>query len=368
MGEALLTADEPEEALLHARAVLSVEPDNTDGLDLAHRAAEANGDDEIAGGYRRMHTALSESSAGGPEPATQTGPEDRLEQRPLMTLDDVGGIEDVKRELRRSFLAPMKDPQLRAHYGAELGGGLLLFGPPGCGKTMLARAVAGELGAQFISLGLHDVLDMWLGESERQLHATFEEARRRAPCVLFFDEIDALGQKRGQLKGQAGRNIVNQLLSEMDGLDSGVGDDVFVLAATNHPWDVDSAFRRPGRFDRSLLVLPPDRQARVAILEVHLRERPTEGLELDQLAARSEGYSGADLALVCRTAAAHVMAEASEAGVPRPIVQSDLRLALEETTPSTRPWFELAHNYAAFANEGGAYDDLLTYIRKRKLA
>lgn len=377
LGEALLGAGEAEEALLHARAVLATAPDRDDALELAARAAQAAGQDDVAGGYARLHAALE--GAGGESLGRVAADDDEpsredadagfyVERSAGVTLADVGGMSNVKQELERSFLGPLRNPELRAHYRAELGGGLLLYGPPGCGKTLLARAVAGELGAQFLSLGLQDVLDLWLGQSERRLHAAFAEARRRGPCVMFFDEIDALGQKRGQLKGHAGRNVVNQLLSEMDGLDSDSDDGVFVLAATNHPWDVDTALRRPGRFDRSLLVLPPDREARRAILALHLRDRPTEDVDLDALARRTDGYSGADLALVCRTAAATVMAEAVSARSPRAIKGRDLLAALNETAPSTRPWFQLAYNFAAFANEGGAYDDLLAYIRKHKLA
>src|SRR5206468_9093310 len=157
-------------------------------------------------------------------------------------LADVGGMTEVKQRLELAFLGPLRNPQLRAMYGKSLRGGLLLYGPPGCGKTFLARAVAGEMQARFLALSIVDVLNMWLGNSEKNLHEVFEAARRNAPCVLFFDEIDALGQKRSQLRQHAGRNVVNQLLAELDG----VGDNnegVFVLAATNHPWDVDTALR-----------------------------------------------------------------------------------------------------------------------------
>src|SRR5205085_5447940 len=133
--------------------------------------------------------------------------------RPEMTLADVGGMAEVKRRLNMAFLAPLRNPQIMRTYGKSLRGGLMLYGPPGCGKTFIARALAGELGAKFLSVGLSDVLDMWLGESERKLREIFDTARRNAPAVLFFDEIDALGQKRSHLRGGAGRNIVNQLLA-----------------------------------------------------------------------------------------------------------------------------------------------------------
>ena len=170
-------------------------------------------------------------------------------------------MDDVKRRLELAFFGPLRNPQMRKLYGKSLRGGLLLYGPPGCGKTFLARAVAGEMGAKFISVSIVDVLNMWIGNSERNLHEIFEAARRNAPCVLFLDELDALGHKRSQMTSTSMRTIGNQLLTELDGVDSN-NDGVFVLAATNAPWDVDPALRRPGRFDRMCLVLPPDATAR----------------------------------------------------------------------------------------------------------
>ena len=168
-------------------------------------------------------------------------------------INDVGGMDDVKRRLELAFFGPLRNPQMRKLYGKSLRGGLLLYGPPGCGKTFLARAVAGEMGAKFITVSIVDVLNMWIGNSERNLHEIFEAARRNAPCVLFLDELDALGHKRSQMTSTSMRTIGNQLLTELDGVDSN-NDGVFVLAATNAPWDVDPALRRPGRFDRMCLV------------------------------------------------------------------------------------------------------------------
>jgi SpoVK/Ycf46/Vps4 family AAA+-type ATPase len=272
----------------------------------------------------------------------------------------------VKRRLNTSFLGPMRNPELRAMYGKSLRGGLLLYGPPGCGKTFLARAVAGELQARFFAVGLHEVLDMWLGKSEQNLHAIFETARRHAPCVLFLDEVDALGLKRTNLGHSATRNVVVQLLSELDSTRSD-NEGVFVLAATNQPWDLDAALRRPGRFDRMLLVLPPDEPARLSIIQHHLRDRPTAGIDRQKLARKTDGYSGADLRLVCESAAEYALEASIESGSPRPIDGADLERAIGEVKPSTRPWFEVAKNYAMFANDDGTYDELLTYMRKNRL-
>ncbi|MFI8321134.1 AAA family ATPase [Streptomyces sp. NPDC085529] len=284
-------------------------------------------------------------------------------------LADVGGMTDVKERLEAAFLAPMRNPELRRLYGKSLRGGLLLYGPPGCGKTFIARAVAGELGANFLTVSLSDVLDMWIGASEKNIHDIFETARRQAPCVVFLDELDALGGKRSRTHSNGLRNVVNQLLTELDGIASGAGNEgVFVLAATNVPWDVDIALRRPGRLDRTLLVLPPDAAAREAILRYHLRERPIEAVDLGKLVKATDDFSGADLAHLCETAAESALLDSARTGKVRLITTKDLLGAAKQIRPSTEPWFAAARNVAMFANEGGLYDDLLAYLkRKRKL-
>jgi AAA+ superfamily predicted ATPase len=283
-----------------------------------------------------------------------------------LTLADVAGLDEVKQRLEAAFLAPMRNPELRKLYGKSLRGGLLLYGPPGCGKTFIARAVAGELGARFITVSFADLIDMFVGRSERNIHELFEVARRNAPCVVFLDEVDAIGQKRSQLRNTPMRSAVNQLLLELDDVASD-NTGVFLLAATNHPWDVDSALRRPGRFDRTLLVLPPDGQAREGVFRYHLRDRPVAGIDLAKLSKLTDGYSGADIAHICETAAERALLDSVQRGEPRLIGQADLEAAVGEVRPSLGTWFETARNVALFANEGGAYDDLVAYLRKRRL-
>jgi SpoVK/Ycf46/Vps4 family AAA+-type ATPase len=283
-----------------------------------------------------------------------------------LTLADVAGLDEVKKRLEAAFLAPMRNPELRKLYGKSLRGGLLLYGPPGCGKTFIARAVAGELGARFITVSFADLIDMFVGRSERNIHELFEVARRNAPCVVFLDEVDAIGQKRSQLRNTPMRSAVNQLLLELDDVSSD-NTGVFLLAATNHPWDVDSALRRPGRFDRTLLVLPPDGPAREGVFRYHLRDRPVAGIDLGKLSRLTDGYSGADIAHVCETAAERALLDSVSRGEARLIGQADLEAAVGEVRPSLGTWFETARNVALFANEGGAYDDLVAYLRKRRL-
>jgi AAA+ superfamily predicted ATPase len=283
-----------------------------------------------------------------------------------LTLADVAGMTEVKQRLEAAFLAPMRNPELRRLYGKSLRGGLLLYGPPGCGKTFIARAVAGELGARFIAVSFADIIDMFVGQSERNIHELFEIARRNAPCVLFLDEVDAIGQKRSQLRHTPMRSAVNQLLLELDDI-SGNNEGVFLLAATNHPWDVDSALRRPGRFDRTLLVLPPDGTAREGVFRYHLKDRPVAGIDLAKLAKQTDGYSGADIAHICETAAERALMDSVRRGEPRMIGTPDLEAAIAEVKPSLGAWFDTARNVALFANEGGTYDDLAAYLRKRRL-
>jgi len=283
-------------------------------------------------------------------------------ERPTIRFDDVGGMQEVKEEIRLKIIHPLKHPELYQAYGKAIGGGILMYGPPGCGKTHLARATAGEIQAGFISVGISDVLDMWLGNSERNLHELFEQARRNKPCVLFFDEVDALGASRSDMRQNSARMIINQFLSEMDGVKSS-NEGVLILAATNAPWHLDSAFRRPGRFDRILFVPPPDAAARAAILRLHVRGKPVEDLDFDHLAKKTEGFSGADLRAVVDLAVEAKLRQAMKSGVPQPLTTKDLAAGATTQKPTTREWFATARNYALYSNQGGIYDDILTYLK-----
>lgn len=386
LAQLLLQEAQAKEALALFQHVLAREPANPAALKGARQSAETAGEQRLADGYRHMLAAFDDAPDAPeeqPEVAsnpTTKGNEFKLRvvggresgdlsldtEDPQLKLDDVGGMEQVKRRLQLSFLGPLQNPALMSAYGKSVGGGLLLYGPPGCGKTFIARALAGELGAKFFNVGMADVLDMYLGESERRLHELFENARRNAPAVLFFDELDAMGQKRSHLRTSGMRSVVNQLLSEMDSVGSD-NSNLYIVGATNHPWDVDAALKRPGRFDRMVAVFPPDLAASVSILEYHLRGKPTKEIDLAEIARQCKDFSGADLKHLVDTAVEHVMEKSLVSGSVEPVHQADLLHALKEIRPSTRSWFETARNYVFFANEGGGYDDLLEYMRQQKL-
>ena len=225
-----------------------------------------------------------------------------LVEIPRVTWDQVGGLDEVKMKLREAVEMPLKDPDAFKRMGIRPPRGILLYGPPGTGKTLLAKAVATESEANFISIKGPEVMSKWVGESEKAVRMIFKKARQVAPCVVFLDELDAIAHRRGSdLDSGVGERVVNQLLTSLDGLESMEG--VVVIGATNRPDMVDPALLRTGRFDRMIIVPIPDRKARLEILKVHTKEMPTDGVDLEELAVELEGYTGADIEGLCREAA-----------------------------------------------------------------
>ncbi len=283
-------------------------------------------------------------------------------EKPSIAFADVGGLEKVKEEIALKVIHPLRNPEIYKAFGKKIGGGILLYGPPGCGKTLLARATAGEIQANFLSVGLNDVLDMWVGASEKNLHDIFQQARLNTPCVLFFDEIDALGASRTDMRQAAGRFIINQFLDELDGVRYS-NEGILILGATNSPWYLDTAFRRPGRFDRIVFVGPPDLPARAEILRLLLADKPAEHVDVADIAKKTEGYSGADLRAVVDRAVEAKLPESLRLGRVLPLATTDLRQAIGQQRPSTKEWFSTAKNYALYANESGLYDEILAYLK-----
>jgi transitional endoplasmic reticulum ATPase len=281
-------------------------------------------------------------------------------------FSSIVGVEDLKQTIRLKIIEPFINPGLFKRFRKQAGGGILLYGPPGCGKTMIARAVANECNAQFISVGIADVLNMWIGESERNLAALFDKARSQAPCVLFFDELDALAYSRSKAHSEHTRTVVNEFLAQLDGM----GKDnrgVLILAATNMPWDVDPAMKRPGRFARQIFVPPPDAEARRKMLEIKLTGVPQENIDLATLAHRTANFSGADLDGLIEHAKEKALQDALLNKEERPLNQADFEEALTELLPSTLDWLRTARNLVKYAGDDGSYRDVEAYLKRAKL-
>jgi SpoVK/Ycf46/Vps4 family AAA+-type ATPase len=368
-----LTGDSPAILLLKAKALLALDK-RSEGYGAYQQAITANPtleDPALATSLRAKVVEFSSNRSGAKlrvisNDDTDADDLDRLiapKQAPV-TFDDIGGLEEIKKTIHKKIILPYQKPGLFQRFKKRAGGGILMYGPPGCGKTLLARATAGECKAEFFNISISDVLDMYIGESERKLHALFERAREAAPSILFFDEVEAIGGKRHNARDSTSSKLVSQFLSEMDGFAQN-NHGVLILAATNVPWAVDAAFRRPGRFDRVLFVPPPDMVARKAILSALLEERPVQpNIDIDYLAKKTSGFSGADLRELVETAADEAIEESITQEIEQHISNKHLKDALNEVKPTTLEWLTSARNYARYANEGGQYNDVLDFLKR----
>jgi SpoVK/Ycf46/Vps4 family AAA+-type ATPase len=284
----------------------------------------------------------------------------------IQTFADVGGLVDVKKKINTDFIMPMKSPEIFKAFGKKVGGGLLFYGPPGCGKTFLARAVAGEINAHFLHLDLQSILSKWSGEAEQNMHEFFEDARARTPCVLFIDELDALGGNRQKMVAHHDRMLVNQLLIELDGSSSN-NEGIYVIGATNTPWYLDPALRRPGRFDSLIFLPPPELEERKEILALKTADKPQHELQLDLVAKYTEHFSGADLEYLVKDAIDSAITRSFETGEIQPLTNQDLLTAMENRQPTTMEWFQTAKSYAVFSDANQDYQSVLDYIHKYNL-
>lgn len=287
-------------------------------------------------------------------------------KRTGVSFADVGGMDALKEQIRLMIIYPLQRPDLYQAYGKRIGGGVLMYGPPGCGKTLIARAIATECEMPMLYLGINDILSPWVGVSERLLHEAFEVARDHAPCVVFIDELDALGVKRTDAMHHS-RVLVSQLLEELDGFVSH-NDRLLILGATNSPWHLDPALLRPKRFDRVLFVPPPDLNARIEILKIHTRNRPLEPkFDFVKVASALRYFTGADIEALCERAAEEAIQKALRTGKQEPLTtEMFLRLA-KSITPITLEWARTARNYATYANETGLYDPVAEWLQQERL-
>ncbi len=413
LGSLLLKAGRPADALEQCAAVLLQVPDHRDALDLAASATMAVepprwAGDRIergapagrappgpAGGRPGLESVRERLRApvppAGPpaaeEPARLDGesggsaedqdPEgqERAEQVAALlggfglqiepagvTFADVGGMTSVKQWLLDAVPGSQVELSPRRRLERALRGGLLEYGPPGCGKTFVARAVAGELGVSFFPVDLGRLLDQRPGEGQRSLHEVFQAARLSAPCLLYLDQLDALGDGPGTPQRSFSRGVVEQLVAELQAMWEESGD-VTVVAASENPWDVDPLLR--DRLSRRLLVLPPDREAREAIIWQALGDYPVADLNLAALAGRTEGFSATDLITLSDSAVEIATERSLASGRDRPVGMDDFNRSLLRVRPSPPAWLALARDFVLYAGHGGVYDDLLAYLRVR---
>jgi SpoVK/Ycf46/Vps4 family AAA+-type ATPase len=342
--------------ILNARALLK-ENSLPGALEIYKRALSINPafqDDELDKALRNVAMPINT--------AEEEIDDNYFIQKPEINFNDVGGMENVKKEIELKIIKPLLHPELYKAYGKKIGGGLLLYGPPGCGKTYIAKATAGQVNAKFISVGLNDILDMWIGNSEKNLHNMFQVARQNTPCVLFFDEIDALGASRSDMKQSSGRHLINQFLQELDGVETS-NEGILIIGATNTPWHLDQAFRRPGRFDRIIFIPPPDLKARASILELKLKGKPIDSIDYNAIAQKLDNFSGADIEAIIDIAVEQKLEAAFQDGQLKPLGTKDLLNAIRKHKPSTQEWFGTAKNFALFANDAGIYDEILNHLK-----
>lgn len=296
------------------------------------------------------------------KPETFFAPGDN--ERFRVTFSDVGGMDALKEEIRLKIIYPLQHPELYKAYGRRTGGGILLYGPPGCGKTLLLRATAGEIGCNYFAIGLHEIFDPYYGSIERNLHQIFETARANSPCVIVFDEIDSLAPNRRDVRDTQTRNIVNQFLSELDGL-RGENQRILVIGATNSPWQLDPALRRPGRFDQAIFVPPPDETARLQIIRLLAKGKPIAQLDETALSAATPGFSGADLRWVFDRAAEMALADALHAGKTVPIRMDSLLNIAQAHTPSANAWLDGVEQNAPAAQTDALYNEVRKFIQQQ---
>ncbi len=326
-----------DEAIKDAEKVLELQPGNPEARQLRHslmlhRQSYGMEDD--------IYTAFGR------------GDEDAVlgdAKIPDVRFSDIGGLDKVKQAIRETIEYPLKYPEISSRYGKRAGGGILFFGPPGCGKTMLARAAAGECQVSFINVNLASVLDKWVGNSEKAVSMIFATARKRAPSIVFLDEVDAIGGSRSSMQSGWEKKLISQLLIELDGLTSD-NDKVMVLGATNAPWDVDFALRRPGRLGRLVFVPPPGPTERAEIFKIYLNARPfvSEDIDWSWLAQNSVNYSADAIRQVVENAATIPWRSAIEGGEERAINMADLKSALASTPPDLQEWEKLVRRYNEF--------------------
>lgn len=333
-------------AALCTEAALQCIREKMDVIDLEDETISAEILESMAVTQEHFRTALG---ASNPSALRET-----VVEVPNVTWEDVGGLEGVKRELKETVQYPVEHPEKFKKFGMSPSKGVLFYGPPGCGKTLLAKAIANECQANFISIKGPELLTMWFGESEANVREIFDKARQAAPCVLFFDELDSIARARGSSSGDAGGagdRVINQILTEMDGM--GAKKNVFIIGATNRPDIIDPAILRPGRLDQLIYIPLPDVPSRIAILKANLKHSPVaKDVSLEFLAEKTHGFSGADLTEICQRACKLAIRESIEKDIEIQRLRQEkgedaMETEVEDPVPEiTKAHFEEAMRYA----------------------
>lgn len=306
---------------------------------------------QLARSVKAKRRALRERSAatkrnGGPPAAGSKGGDEgdddeipdewTVAEKPRIRFGDIAGLDDVKEQIRVKMIYPFTHAEKAKKYKIRSGGGILLYGPPGTGKTMIAKAVAGELDATFFAIAPSEILNKWVGESEKNVRKLFDTARKCERAIIFIDEVEALTPPRRE--GESGgimQRLVPQILNELDGFDRKEGHPLLFMGATNEPWNIDSAMMRPGRLDEKIYVGLPDQPARKRILEMNLDGVPLDAVvDLGKLADRLDGYSGADIAYLCRKVSEEKFLDSVEKDQEAPVSMKDFEAILAKFKPS----------------------------------
>jgi len=333
-------------AALCSEAAIQQIREKMDLIDLEDDTIDAEVLDSLAVTMENFRFAMGKS--------TPSALRETVVEVPNVTWDDIGGLEGVKRELQELVQYPVEHPEKFLQFGMQPSRGVLFYGPPGCGKTLLAKAIANECQANFISVKGPELLTMWFGESEANVRDIFDKARSAAPCVLFFDELDSIAKSRGGSVGDAGGaadRVINQVLTEMDGM--GAKKNVFIIGATNRPDIIDGAILRPGRLDQLIYIPLPDEASRTSILKSNLRKTPiAKTVDLDYIAKVTKGFSGADLTEICQRSVKLAIRENIEQDIKRERARQAAGGAMEvddggdDTAEVTKKHFEEAMRFA----------------------
>ncbi len=312
-------------------------------LEAAERYIEIS---KISYGNEAVFIEKAESCYEKAKNLNETGEEPKMIesmkiQKPKINFKNIAGMQSLKEEIRMKIIEPLLHPELYEYFDQKTGGGILMYGPPGCGKSFIAEATAGEAGVTFFHVKASDLKSKWLGESEKNIASLFEAARPNQPCIIFFDEFEALGGERTRTDEHT-RNLVSQLLTEMDGVGN-KDKQILLLAATNEPWSIDVALRREGRFGTSIFIPQPDLNTRKEILKLMLEKKPLDkSVSIENLALITEHYSGADLKALVNKATENVLRECIKTNKKRNITNSDFKEALLKITPTTYLWYKHA--------------------------